>query len=146
MYRVLFLCITLTMVFSVLLKYGFQPMLMTILYIPWLDNPAHPKYTPDGYSARRSEYPVVDKLAERISKQHKSNSLLILMLMNKKEMKSGHGFSNILNAPSINYDISGHVQNENKVQFYQLVYKIVASKVLWQSYQYAKDKYWFSRN
>ena len=55
----------LTMVFSGLLKYRFQPMLMTILKTPRVDNPAQPKYTPEGCSERRLEYPSVDKLAER---------------------------------------------------------------------------------
>lgn len=53
------------MVFSVLLKYGFQPILMTILKTPRVDNPAQPKYTPGGYSETRVEYPSVDKLAEK---------------------------------------------------------------------------------
>ena len=44
----------LTTVFSELSKKGFQPMLMTILKMPLVDNPAQPKYTPDACSARTS--------------------------------------------------------------------------------------------
>ena len=52
------------MVFSALLKNGFHPILITILKTPRVDNPAQPKYTPEGCSERRVEYPSVDKLAE----------------------------------------------------------------------------------
>lgn len=65
------------MVFSVLLKYGFQPILMTILKTPRLDNLAQPKYTPEGCSERTAEYPSVDKLAGKI------------MEMNKLEQENG---------------------------------------------------------
>ena len=44
----------LTTVFFELSKKGFQPMLMTILKMPLVDNPAQPKYTPDACSARTS--------------------------------------------------------------------------------------------
>lgn len=48
------LCLdTLTIVFSALLKYGFQPMLMTILKTPLPETRAQPKYTPEGCSERR---------------------------------------------------------------------------------------------
>lgn len=52
------------MVFSVFLKNGFHPMLMTILKTPRVDNLAQPKYTPVGCNERRSKCPLVDKLAE----------------------------------------------------------------------------------
>jgi hypothetical protein len=47
--------VTLTIVFSGLLKYGFQPMLMTILKTPIVDTRAQPKYTPEGCSERTVE-------------------------------------------------------------------------------------------
>jgi len=54
---------TLTTVFSVLSKYGFQPMLITILYIPRFESPAQPKYTPDVCSDTTSEKFSAGKLA-----------------------------------------------------------------------------------
>lgn len=44
---------------------------MTILKTPRVDNPAQPKYTPDGCSERRVEYPSVDRLAEKIMEVHR---------------------------------------------------------------------------
>lgn len=38
---------------------------MTILKTSRADNPAQPKYTPEGCSERRAEYPSVDKLAAK---------------------------------------------------------------------------------
>ena len=54
---------TLTTVFSVLSKYGFQPMLITILYTPCVESPAQPKYTPDVCSDTTSEKFSAGKLA-----------------------------------------------------------------------------------
>ena len=54
---------TLTTVFSVLSKYGFQPMLITILYTPRVESPAQPKYTPDVCSDTTSEKFSAGKLA-----------------------------------------------------------------------------------
>jgi hypothetical protein len=64
-----------TTVFSVLSKYGFQPMLITILYIPRVESPAQPKYTPDVCSDTTSEkfsagkFAVVQKQSHQCSRR-----------------------------------------------------------------------------
>jgi len=67
-------------------KYGFQPTLITILYIPRVESPAQPKYTPDVYSDTTSEKFSAGKLATVQNKTISAPVEKLSVVVSKKQI------------------------------------------------------------